>query len=159
TIPAITATSTRTTTPKPSDGTRRASSWGAPALLVVVAWILFAFGGRDLWADAIFIAAAVLLTLVFQPRFSFSHRVLDVSVCLRLAFRAAQLVPLPPSLRFALSPASIGVDRAILLTPPTDPYAGPLHPLTLDIDATVWSLAIAGAAVLLFWSARATFER
>ena len=129
------------------------------AILALAAWMLFAFGGRDLWVDAVFIGAAVTVAAFFRPRFSSSHSAVDIALSACLAFGAAQLVPLPPAIRFALSPASRGIDRALLMTPPSDPAHGPAHPLTIDATATMWSLALAAAVVLTFWSARATFER
>lgn len=126
---------------------------------MLVAWILFAFGGRDLWVDAVYIAGALVFAAIFHPRFSSSHRAVDLCLCACLAFAAAQLIPLPPSIRFVLSPASIATDRALLLAPIADPMSGPPHPLTIDPTATMWSLALAVAVMLTFWSARATFER
>ena len=60
---------------------------------------------------------------------------------------------MPDVLRAALSPGRAAVEQALILGTP------PAGPLTLDPAATTWALATGGALLLLFWSARALFER
>jgi O-antigen ligase len=120
---------------------------------------LFAFGGRDRWAVVPIVAGSAALAVVYRPRFRASHRAVDAGLSLCLALGAAQLIPLGPAIRAALSPASASVDRALLLTPPDEAMRGRPHPLSLDPASTAWAVALAAAAVLLFWTARAIFER
>jgi O-antigen ligase len=51
------------------------------------------------------------------------------------------------------------MDRALYLDAPVNPAAGPPRPLTLDPAATMWAVAFGAALLLIFWSARAIFER
>jgi O-antigen ligase len=117
------------------------------------------FAGRDRWAVAVLVAGALLTAAVYRPRFGRSHRTLDLGLFACLAFAAAQLIPLPPAVRFSLSPSSAAVDRALLLVAPANPEQGPWHALTLDAESSLWAVGFATAALLAFWSARATFER
>jgi O-antigen ligase len=73
---------------------------------------------------------------------------------LLLAF--AQLVPVSPALRYALSPALRDAERALRLD--ADAAAATLAPLNLDPAAGLQSVVLAAAIVLLFWCARAIFE-
>jgi O-antigen ligase len=65
-------------------------------------------------------------------------------------------VPLPPGLRQALSPATTFVDAQLLVAPASQ---NAWRPLSLDPLSTEWSLALAAACMLLFWTARHMFER
>jgi O-antigen ligase len=67
-----------------------------------------------------------------------------------------QLVPLPPAIRQALSPASAFVDAQLLVVPASQ---NAWRPLSLDPPSTAWSLALAAACMLIFWIARDMFER
>ena len=84
---------------------------------------------------------------------------MDLALAVCLFIMAVQLVPLAPGLRLALSPASAALDRALYLNAPLDPAQGQARPLSFDPTATLWALALGAAVVLLFWSARALFER
>ena len=64
-----------------------------------------------------------------------------------------------PAVRLALSPALRGIDVRLRLDAPADPAADAPHPLTVDGSGTAQSLALAVAAVLTFWCARALFAR
>ena len=82
---------------------------------------------------------------------------LDAALLLCLLALAAQLIPLPASLRDRLAPQAFAVDRVVALDP--DPPIHPPHPLTVDADATAWALALAAAWLGAFWCARAIFAR
>jgi O-antigen ligase len=55
-----------------------------------------------------------------------------------------------------LSPASAFVDAQLLVVPASQ---NAWRPLSLDPSSTEWSLALAAACMLLFWTARRMFER
>ncbi len=99
------------------------------------------------------------MAVTWRPWFGRSHRTVDVALAACLAIIALQLVPLPPGLRLALSPASEPTERALFLDAPVDAGLGPPRPLSLDPAATTWALAFGTSVVLIFWSARAIFER
>jgi hypothetical protein len=124
-----------------------------------VAWSLFVFALRDRWALAVFSFGTLLFALVERPRIGGSHRLVDGALSCCLALVAVQLIPVPAALRFALSPASLGIDRALLLVTPANPSQGAWHPLTLDPDASAWALLLAASVLVFFWSARTMFER
>jgi O-antigen ligase len=104
-------------------------------------------------------AGAVFLTSQAIPRLIRSHRLADTALCACLVIATAQLIPLPPGLRLTLAPAFAGMDRALYLDAPVNPAAGPPRPLTLDPVATMWAVAFGATLLLIFWSARAIFER
>jgi len=85
--------------------------------------------------------------------------VLDAALIAWLALAALQLVPLNPASRSALSPASVGIDRALRLDAPADPRLAPRAPLSIDAASTVWALAAAVSVVVVFWSARRILAR
>jgi len=95
---------------------------------------------------------------VRPPVLARGTRVVDAALCASLAIVALQIVPLPGPTRLQLSPALSNVDRALRLDAASPTAAGGRAPLSVDPDATVESLALAVGLVLLFWSARATFE-
>jgi O-antigen ligase len=102
-------------------------------------------------------AAAVTLTLAVRPVIARpGFRLLDLALLAYLVVIAASLVPLPPDVRLALSPASRIVDLALRLgeAPPTA-----TRPLSIDPAATQVSLSLAVATVLLFWCARTALGR
>jgi O-antigen ligase len=76
-----------------------------------------------------------------------------------MALLGLQLIPLQPPLRLALSPASLAVDRALFFNTGANPLIGPPRPLSIDPAATSWALLLGAALFLIFWSARAIFER
>ena len=94
-----------------------------------------------------------------RPRFSLSHRRVDVALWICLAIIGLQLIPLQPSLRLWLSPASAAADRALFLNRAIDPRMGPPRPLSLDPVSTMWALLVGAAVLMIFWSARAMFEQ
>jgi O-antigen ligase len=80
---------------------------------------------------------------------------LDWALIACLAVVAAQLIPLPAWLWARLSPHAIGVESAVRFASGSPAPAS--HSLSLDPEATAWALALGGAYVALFWSARAIF--
>ena len=115
------------------------------------------FAGAYRWTVVPILAGALILTLIVRPSiFRSPHRTLDSLLVLCLLIVAAQLVPLAPATRHALSPAAETVDHALLFG------AGPEEtnrPLSLDPQSTMWALAFGTALLLVFWSARAVFTR
>jgi O-antigen ligase len=129
-------------------------------LVLLVVWSLFAFGGAYSWTLGPIVGGALLLAAVVRPSIGGAGtRTVDALVVLCLVVPCVQLVPLPPAIRLAVSPALPRVDSALYLNAPADPAAGPAAPLTVDAAATAEALAVAAAAVLIFWSARSLFER
>jgi O-antigen ligase len=72
---------------------------------------------------------------------------------------AAQVIPLPPALRHALSPGAVAFDDITRLDRPGDPWSAPWRPLSIDPGSTAWALAVGAALVVVFWCARAAFAR
>ena len=97
------------------------------------------------------------MAVAYRPHFSSSHRAVDAALWACLAIGGTQLVPLPPAIRLALSPASAFVDAQLLLEQPAS--ANAWRPISLDPESTAWALALAAACMLLFWAARHIFER
>jgi O-antigen ligase len=129
-------------------------------LVLLVVWSLFAFGGAYSWTLGPIVGGALLLTATVRPSIGRGgSRALDALVALCCLVPCLQLVPLPPPIRLAISPAVPRIDAALYLDAPADPAAGPSAPLTVDASATAEALAAAIAAVLIFWSARSLFER
>ena len=83
------------------------------------------------------------------------HRWLDGALLVWLALAAAALIPVPPAVRLAFSPAAAAVDRALWVGSPFDPLTGPARPLSLDPASTAGALVLGGTFMLIFWSARA----
>src|SRR4051812_1765454 len=142
---------TRTTTPKPrSDGS------AAFLLLLLVGWALLAFAGAYRWTTVPLCAGAALLLVITRPAIlRGTGRILDAALLLCLIGAAAQMVPLPASARDRLSPHGFAVDRVAAFG--ADPAVHPPHPLSVDVEATAWAVALAAACVAVFWCARAIF--
>ena len=100
-----------------------------------------------------------MLAVARRPRFGGPHRAIDLGLLACLAVAAAGLVPLPPALGRALSPAAIHVDRVLSLAAPAAAESASWRPLSIDPLSTIWAVSLAGAAVLVFFCARTTFER
>lgn len=92
------------------------------------------------------------------PRLGRPHRLVDAFLLLGLLLAALQLVPLPPPIRLALSPALENIDRVLRLDAPLDALNDRPRPLSLDPEAGAWAVALAGIVMLTFWAARTTFE-
>jgi O-antigen ligase len=104
-------------------------------------------------------AAAVLLVLIVRPAVGRGFLGLDLALAAYVGLVALQLVPLPPGLRLALSPAARVVDLRLRLDAPANAMADTPHPLSVNADGTLQSLSLAIAVVLTFWCARALFSR
>ena len=87
------------------------------------------------------------------------QRWFDLALAACLAFIALQTVPLPPSIRLALSPRAAAIDQVLWLDAPADPLTGSFRPLSVDTAATGWAIAVAIAAAAAFWCARDVFRR
>ncbi len=100
--------------------------------------------------------AALALAAVGRPRPGASRdtRTLDRLLFLAVAATALQLVPLPPSLRAVLSPHADAVRSALVLG---ETGAGAWRPISIDPPATVYSLGLLIAALIVFWTARRAF--
>ena len=105
-------------------------------------------------------AVAVVLVLIVRPSiFRGGFAWLDAALVLYIALIVLQLVPLPPSWRLGLSPATRIVDLRLRLDAPANALADTPHPLTVNADGTMQALWLAVAVVLTFWSARSLFAR
>ena len=121
----------------------------AAALAVVLAWTFFAFGGVYSWSLVPAIGALALVAVVQRPAIGAEWRALDTALGLVLVAAALQLVPLPASLRLALSPASADFQqRMAIAPPPTAP------PLSLVPGSWLWGIGTTVAAAACFWIAR-----
>lgn len=97
-------------------------------------------------------AAAFALAMIVRPRIA--HReILDGALWCYLGLTALQLLPLPATVRSALTPSRAAVEAQLVFAPSST------GPLTLDPMATARALAVGIALVLIFLSARAVFER
>jgi putative inorganic carbon (HCO3(-)) transporter len=103
-------------------------------------------------------ATAVLAIAVRPPLAPPGSRWLDAALLLYVAVVAASLVPLPPGLRFALSPSTRIIDLTLRLGDSAASSAA-ARPLSIDPAAGRVSLALATAMLLLFLSARTVFAR
>jgi O-antigen ligase len=99
------------------------------------------------------------LALAALVRVRPAFRVLDIALMACLIVTAAQLLPLPAGTRLWLSPATSGVDQALFLDASASGPSALTRPLSLDPENTVWTLALGATLVMLFWGARAAFER
>jgi O-antigen ligase len=86
-----------------------------------------------------------------------SEKLLDWSLLACLIAVAAQLIPLEAALRDRLSPHALAVDRVVAFEAEQATRAA--HALSVDVESTVWALALGAAYVGLFWCARAAFSK
>ena len=100
-----------------------------------------------------------MLAVVYRPQFTASHRAVDAGLWACLAIAGVQLIPLPPAIRLALSPASASVDGQLLVLSPGPASQDAWRPLSLDPVSTAWALALAAGCVLFFWAGRHIFEQ
>jgi hypothetical protein len=89
-----------------------------------------------------------------RPTFPRACRLLDLALVAVLLATAAQLIPIAPRVRFSVSPATRGADRALQLQVPADPETGPRRAVSLDPESTGFDLALGAALVLCFWTVR-----
>ena len=148
---AITATSTRTTTKRRSDGP------AASRLLVLLAgWTLFAFAHSYRLTMVPLACGIALLAVIRRPSIGRAPlRLLDLALGLSLAAIAVQLIPLSAALRGRLSPAGLAYDRAMRF----NALAIADRPLSIAPAETLLALFSAATVVLLFWCSRTIFER
>jgi O-antigen ligase len=98
----------------------------------------------------------VLLALERPPVGRGAGALLDWSLIAALLVVAAQLIPVPASLRDGVSPQAAQIDRVLRLD---GAAAVPMQPLSIDADATAWGLALGAAYIGLFFCARSIFSR
>ena len=118
--------------------------------------MLAAVGGRYEWSVLPCVIAAAALFLASGPRVASdsSTRPLDLVLIAALGLIALQMLPLPPALLNALSPAARTLQDAYALEPLGGWRSISIHPAMTRI-----SLALAVAAALVFWAARDSFAR
>ena len=125
------------------------------ALLATLGWALFAFAGAYRWTIVPIFAGALATAVIVRPSiFRHPFRVLDFALVLCVLVIAAQLIPLNPSVRAALSPSADRIERSLVFDLPDG-----RRPLSLDPVATGWALASGVSLLLIFWSARSLFGR
>jgi len=130
------------------------------ALLAFLGITLFILAGEIDGAAYPMAAVAIVLAFVVRPPVARNDvRWVDIALVAYVALTALQLVPLPPQLRLALSPAARVVDLRLRLDAPVNALADTPHPLTVDAGGTMQSLWLAIAVVLTFWCARELFAR
>ncbi|MBZ5556395.1 MAG: O-antigen ligase family protein [Acidobacteriia bacterium] len=128
--------------------------------MALAAWAVFAFAGAYNWTLVPLAAGAVLLAISERPSiFRAPYRVLDTALIVWLTLAAAMLAPLPASARRAIAPHAAAVDRALYVESPTQPLDQQARPVSVDPGATMWALVMAGAVLLIFWSARSILNR
>jgi O-antigen ligase len=125
-------------------------------LLALTGWSLFAFAGAYRWTLVPVMAAALVAVWRVRPRVGTGpHRLFDTLVLISVTGVAAQLVPLPAAVRQLVSPETERARDALLVGGGRPTFEA----LSLDPQATAWSLATAVTVLLVFWIARDTFER
>ena len=127
------------------------------ALVWLTGWSLFAFGGVYTWTAVPIVAGALAFAFLARPKIlTVESCWLDAALCAALLLAVAQLIPLPPALRYALSPGLVRAEATLHLN--AAEFSTTAHPLSLDPAATAGFLMLAGAFVIIFWSARTLFE-
>lgn len=122
-------------------------------MVCILLWALFAFAGVYEWTIVPLLAGSIALAAHVRPRVARApYRVLDAAVLAWLLLAALQLVPLPPSIRSALSPAAIALDQQTRLDAAV--AAAALHPVSVDPVSGAWALAVATSVALVFWCTR-----
>ena len=123
------------------------------ALLAVLAWTTFAFGG--VYPSTLAVPALLVLGLVvaYRPRLRQApHTALDTSLLVALVAAVLQTIPLPRTVLAFLSPEAARVAAAFSLRDPV----GPL-PLTIDLTDSAAAVALFGGALAAFFTAREIF--
>ena len=124
--------------------------------MLLAAFMLASIGGRYSWPVVPALAAAAGLFLLSGARNGAdrSTRALDITVIVVLALIGLQLLPLPPAIFTAVSPASPGVQDAYVLAP-----LGTWRPVSIHPAATRAGFTLALMAALVFWASREAFSR
>ncbi len=126
------------------------------ALAALIGWTLFAFAGAYRWTVVPAMVAVCVLVVLVRPRIlATPHRAIDSVLLLLLAAIGLQVVPLPTDLRDWLSPAAADLDARLRFGVARDSTAT----LSADVAATAWAFALTTTLAMLFWVARAQFER
>jgi O-antigen ligase len=103
---------------------------------------------------------ALVLALVVRPSVARGgSRWLDLALVVYVGVVAAATVPLPPAVRLALSPATRTIDLTFRIDGTAAAASADVRALSIDPAATMVSLLLSIALVLLFWSARAVFAQ
>ena len=89
-------------------------------------------------------------------RSAVDRRLLDWSLLACLLAVCRQLIPLPAPVQQSLSPHALAIDRIVTFDP--QPDADLSHALSVDVESTLWALALAAVYIGLFWCARSTFS-
>ncbi|PYQ72812.1 MAG: hypothetical protein DMG01_23560, partial [Acidobacteria bacterium] len=75
-------------------------------------WTLFAFAGIYRWTTVPLAAGTVLVAALSPPRVGRgAARWLDLALIVSILIMAAQLVPLPQSVRLRVAPSSVAYDQ------------------------------------------------
>lgn len=133
---------------------------GPTLLVLLLLTSLAAFGGIYRWAIPGILLGALLLTgAAGRARGDAASaplaRALDWAIVALIVAMAFQLVPLPPSVRAALSPQLAAVEAT--LRPDAAVRALSFAPVSLDPEATWYALALVVSAALTFRAARIVF--
>jgi O-antigen ligase len=126
--------------------------------VAAIAWTLFAFGGLYSWTLVPLAIFVVLGLLTIRPRVFGAGWALDMALLLSLLAVAAQLVPLSPGVRSALSPHAESVEGALRIQRAGVVSPSP-QPLTISPATTALSLGYLALGVAVFWLTRGVLER
>jgi len=123
----------------------------------MIVWSVLAVGAVYPWAAAPLMAAAALAATLapatpLTPR---DTRLLDWLLIASIAAATAQLVPLPPALRAAISPHVDNISRAFLLVPIDNTW----RPLSATPASTAYAIGLVVTALVFFWAARQCCSR
>ena len=125
------------------------------ALTLLAAFMLASIGGRYTWPTlpAVIGSAGLFLLSGVRVGAEAATRWLDFVLVAALAVVALQMMPLPPAILRALSPATASLQDAYALQP-----LGTWRPISVHADATRAGFALALAAAFVFWGAREAFS-
>jgi O-antigen ligase len=127
-------------------------------VVFLIAWILFAFAGFEVWTLVPLATGVAILVVVERPRVATgANTILDLALIACLAVVALQMVPLAPPMRSRLAPGAVAFDRALRFAIGTT--KGSSAPASIEVGATRNALFLGATIVALFWAARATFTR
>jgi putative inorganic carbon (hco3(-)) transporter len=108
------------------------------------------------WTTVPLCGVTVLLLAIVRPSIGRRPaRLLDWSLLACLLAVGLQLIPFPAVLQQSLSPHALAIDHIVAFDPPTLPEA---HALSVDVESTLWALALGAVYIAVFWCARATFS-
>ena len=118
--------------------------------------MLAAAGGRYEWSvlPCVIASAALFLASGARVASDSSSRPIDLVLIAALGIIVLQMLPLPPALLDAVSPAARRLQDAYALDPSSGWRSLSIHPATTRL-----SFALAVGAALVFWAAREAFAR